>query len=155
MTTNVNNRACIRRLSFRHMKAAPTRNLIAIIAIALTSVLFTAIFTVASSLIYTFEQNNFRIAGGSAHGTFKALDAETLDDIKTDPLIREYGVRHMLGMVPTRGSFQKSHIEVSYRDAADAAFSFCEPTTGRLPAEGTNEAACDTKVLALLGVPAA
>ena len=154
MTTNVNNRACIRRLSLRHMKAAPTRNLIAIAAIALTSVLFTAIFTVASSLVYTFEQNNFRIAGGSAHGTFKALDAETLNDLKSDPLIREYGVRHMLGMVPTREPFQKSHIEVSYRDAADAAFSFCEPTTGRLPAEGTNEAACDTKVLALLGVPA-
>ena len=154
MTTNVNNRACIRRLSFRHMKAAPARNLIAIAAIALTSVLFTAIFTVASSLVYTFEQNNFRIAGGSAHGTFKALDAEALNDIKTDPLIKEYGVRHMLGMVPTREPFQKSHIEVSYRDAADAAFSFCEPTTGRLPAEGTNEAACDAKVLALLGVPA-
>ncbi len=154
MTTNVNNRACIRRLSFRHMKAAPARNLIAIAAIALTSVLFTAIFTVASSLVYTFEQNNFRIAGGSAHGTFKALDEETLNDLKTDPLIKAYGVRHMLGMVPTREPFQKSHIEVSYRDAADAAFSFCEPTTGRLPAEGTNEAACDAKVLALLGVPA-
>ena len=154
MKANVSNKTCIRRLSFNHMKSAPTRNLIAVIAIALTSVLFTAIFTIASSLVYTFEQSNFRTAGSSSHGSFKALNAEMVEDLKTDPLIKEYGVRHFLGMAPAREPFNKSQVEVSYVDAVYARHGFIEPTTGRLPAEGTDEAAADTRVLALLGVPA-
>lgn len=154
MKTKVSNKACIRRLSFNHMKSAPMRNLIAIIAIALTSVLFTAIFTITSSLVYTFEQSNFRTAGSSSHGSFKALDAGMVEDLKTDPLIKEYGVRHFLGMAPSREPFNKSQVEISYVDAVYARHGFIEPTTGRLPAEGTDEAAADTRVLSLLGVPA-
>ena len=37
---NVPNKKCIRRLSDRSLKAAKTRNIIAVIAIALTTVLF-------------------------------------------------------------------------------------------------------------------
>ena len=44
---NVPNKKCIRRLSDRSLKAAKTRNIIAVIAIALTTVLFTSLFTIA------------------------------------------------------------------------------------------------------------
>ena len=153
MKLNVANKSCIRRIGFRHMKSAPARNIIAILAIALTSILFTAIFTIASSIVYSIEMSNFRQVGGYEHGGFKAITAEEVEILKDDPLIKQYGVRHFLGQA-MKEPFNKSQVEISYKDAQEAAFSFIDPVEGRLPQEGTNEAATDTRVLSLLGVPA-
>ena len=46
---NVANRSCIRRLSLRAMRANRTRNLVAVLAIAMTALLFTSLFTIALS----------------------------------------------------------------------------------------------------------
>lgn len=73
MSLNVANKKVIRHISFQSMKSSKTRNIIAVLAIALTTVLFTALFTIAMSLAYSFEQSNFRQAGGYAHGSFKDL----------------------------------------------------------------------------------
>lgn len=62
----VANRGCIRRLGLRSMKAAQTRNIVAVLAIALTTVLFTSLFTIASSINYSFQQENFRQAGATS-----------------------------------------------------------------------------------------
>ena len=48
--------------------------------------------------------------------------------------------------------FNKSHVEVGYSDANEAHWMYCDPVEGRLPQEGTDEAATDTHVLELLGV---
>lgn len=147
----VSNRACIRRLGLRSMRSARTRNLIAIAAIALTAVLFTTLFTIAMSLNDAFQEANFRMVGGYSHGGFKYLTEEQVEELKDDPLIKEYGTRHLLGMVD-KVPFNKSQVEVSYMSDNDAKWSYCVPTQGRLPAEGTDEAATDTRILELLGV---
>lgn len=127
------------------------RNRIAVTAIALTTVLFTALFTIAMSIAYSFEQSNFRQVGGYAHGGLKYLTLEQFEDFKTDPLIKEYGMRRVLGIL-SKEPFNKSQVEVSYCDANEAKWMFLEPVEGRLPMENTNEAATDTKVLSMLGV---
>lgn len=147
----VANRACIRRLSFRAFRANGTRNLIAILAILLTTVLFTSLFTIAMSINNSFEQSNFRQIGGFSHGGFKYLTEEQYNELKEDPLIKEYGLRRFLGM-PFDAPFNKSHVEIGYSDAKQAHWMYCDPIEGRLPAEGTDEAATDTRTLALLGV---
>ena len=43
-------------------------------------------------------------------------------------------------------------MEVSYADANDAHWMYCDPAEGPLPQEGTDQAATDTRVLELLGV---
>ncbi len=148
---NVSNRKTIRRLSIASFKAAKIRNIITVAAIALTTILFTVIFTVGMSMKYGFEQSNFRMVGGYAHGGFKHLTKEQFEELKDDPLIKEYGKRIFCGM-PEKEPFQKSHVEVSYCDANTAKWMFVEPKEGRLPKEGTNEAATDLRVLSLLGV---
>lgn len=148
---HVANRACIRRLSFRAFRANGTRNLIAILAILLTTVLFTSLFTIAMSINNSFEQSNFRQIGGFSHGGFKYLTEEQYNELKEDPLIKEYGLRRFLGM-PFDAPFNKSHVEIGYSDANQAHWMYCDPVEGRLPAEGTDEAATDTHTLALLGV---
>ena len=147
----VSNGRTIRRLGWRSMKAARTRNLIAILAIALTTVLFTSLFTIAMSINDGFQQSNFRQVGGFSHGGFKYLTEEQFNELKDDPLIDQWGVRRFLGM-PTEVPFNKSHVEVSYADANYAHWAFCDPIEGRLPEEGTDEAATDTAVLELLGI---
>ena len=147
----VSNGKTIRRLGWRSMKAAKTRNLIAILAIALTTVLFTSLFTIAMSINDGFQQSNFRQVGGFSHGGFKYLTEEQFHELKDDPRISQWGLRRFLGM-PTAVPFNKSHVEVSYADANYAHWAFCDPIEGRLPEEGTDEAATDTAVLELLGI---
>ena len=148
---NVSNRKCIRRLSLASFKAAKIRNIITVAAIALTTILFTVLFTVGLSIKYGFEQSNFRQVGGYSHGGFKYLTEEQFEALKDDPLIKEYGKRMFCGM-PEKEPFQKSHVEVSYCDENEAKWMFLTPKEGRLPKEGTNEAATDLRVLSLLGV---
>lgn len=147
----VSNRKCVRRLSLRTLRANRTRNLIAVLAIALTTVLFTTLFTIAMSINDGFQQSNFRQVGGFSHGGFKYLTEEQFETLREDPLIREWGLRRFLGM-PYDEPFNKDHVEVGYSDANQAHWMFCDPVEGRLPQEGTNEAATDTHVLELLGV---
>lgn len=148
---NVANRKCIRRLSFRSLKAARSRNIIAVLSIALTTVMFTALFTIVMSIVYGFEQSNFRQVGGYSHGGFKYLTQEQYNELKDDKLIKEYSLRRFVGM-PQDEPFTKTHVEVSYCDENAAKWMYCTPIEGRLPKENTGEAATDTRVLALLGV---
>ena len=120
-------------------------------AIALTAMLFTSLFTIAFSVNDGIQQSTFRQVGGFSHGGFKYLTQAQYLALKDDPRIAQYGLRRFLGM-PTEPPFHKAHVEVGYSDAAQAHWMFCDPVRGRLPREGTDEAATDTRVLALLGV---
>lgn len=147
----VANRKCIRRLAFKNLQAAKLRNLITVLAVALTTILFTTLFTIALSMVENFEQSNFRQVGTYAHGVFKQLTKEQFDELKDDPLIKEWGLRRVAGLA-TNDVFRKSQVEVSYMDENYAKFGFTIPTVGHLPEEGTDQAATDLKVLSLLGV---
>lgn len=147
----VSNGSVVRRLGWKSMGAAKTRNLIAVLAIALTTVLFTALFTIGRSINDGIQQNNFRQTGGWSYGTFKYLTEEQFDELKGDARIVDWGLRRFVGM-PTDAPFQKDHVEIGYSDANQAHWMFCDPVEGRLPEEGTREAAADRRVLELLGI---
>ena len=147
----VSNRTCVQRLSWKSLKASRTRNVIAVLAIALTTVLFTSLFTIALSINEGFQQSNFRQVGGWSHGGFKYLTEEQFYELRDDPLIKEWGLRRFLGM-PADIPFNKSHVEIGYSDANQAHWMYCDPIEGHLPQEDTNEAATDLRVLELLGV---
>ena len=53
-----NNSPIIKKLSRRYFKASKSRNIIAIVAIILTTVLFTTIFTLGSGLIDTVDRKS-------------------------------------------------------------------------------------------------
>lgn len=147
----VNNKKIISSLSRKSLKSNRTRNIIAIAAIALTTVLFTSLFTIALSFNEAFQQANFRQVGGYSHGSFKYMDKGQFEELKADPLIKEYGLRRFVGM-PQDVPFNKAHVEIGYSDAKQAEWMYINPVEGCLPREGTNEAATDTRVLSLLGI---
>lgn len=147
----VANKKIIRKLSFRSFRSNKTRNMISLIAIALTTLLFTTLFTVAISMNYSWQQQTMRMVGGSAHGSFKYLTEEQVNELKDHPLIKEYGSSVMLSF-PEAPPFNKHHTEIRYSNDDGAKMFFSYPTTGRMPLE-YKELATDTKVLDLLGVP--
>ena len=147
----VRNDACIRRLAWRSLRANQARNTAAILAIALTALLFTALFTIMLSVNTSFQESNFRMVGGYAHGSFKKLTPEQYDELKTDPMIREYGLHRTLGAAADE-CFSKTNVELHYLDRTAAEWSYCTPEYGTAPAEGSDEAAADLAVLQYLGI---
>lgn len=147
----VSNQKCIRNLSFKTLRANKTRNIIAAVAIALTTLMFSSLFTIALTIVNSYQQETFRQVGGDMHGSFKDITLEQMEQLKGDPLIVSSSARLILGM-PTDIPFNKAHVKVSYMDSACAKSYFSEPEYGSLPAEGTDQIACDTRILSLLGV---
>lgn len=147
---NVKNRKCVYRLSIRSLWASRKRNMIAIIAIALTTLMFTSLFTVLMSLNASYQTYQFRQLGGYCHGSFKDVTDEQAERITTHPKVKQAGVRTVIGTI-SEGVFAKIPAEVSYMDENCTKWSYAEPTTGRMPV-GENEITMDTGALALLGI---
>ena len=146
----VQNRKCIRQLSLKTLYANRRRNLIAIFAIALTTLLFTSLFTIILSLNASYETYQFRQVGGYAHGTFKDVSPEQAERIAAHPKVKAAGARKVIG-ISADGVFAKVPAEISYMDANCTKWSYATPTTGRMP-ESSKEVAMDTAALQLLGV---
>ena len=147
---NVKNRKCIRKLSWRSLWASRKRNIIAIIAIALTALLFTSLFTIVMSINSSYENYTFRQVGGYSHGTFKEVTQEQAQAIAGHPKVKAVGVRTTIGFMDS-GVFAKVPAEVSCMDENCTQWSFAEPTTGHMPQSG-KEITMDTAALKLLGI---
>ena len=146
----VKNRKCIRRLSFKSLWASRKRNIIAICAIALTTLMFTSLFTIMLSVNSSYETYNFRQAGGYSDGNFKDLSREQADKIAAHKGIKASGERIVCGF-SSSDVFGKVAAEVSYMDKNCTKWSYAAPTTGKEP-QKENEIAMDTTALRLLGV---
>ena len=146
----VKNRKCIRRLSFKSLWASRKRNIIAICAIALTTLMFTSLFTIMLSVNSSYETYNFRQAGGYSDGCFKDLSREQADKIAAHKGIKASGERIVCGF-SSSDVFGKVAAEVSYMDKNCTKWSYATPTTGKEP-QKENEIAMDTTALRLLGV---
>ncbi|MBP5153224.1 MAG: FtsX-like permease family protein [Lachnospiraceae bacterium] len=146
----VNNRKCVSRIGIRSLLTNKRRNIIAIVAIALTAVLFTSLFTIMMSISSTYETNEFRQRGGFAHATFKDVTEEQAAKLSSHRLIKEYGERIVLG-VAAEAPFTKNSAEISYMDDNDAKMSYIKLKEGHMPASG-KEVIMDTEALRLLGI---
>lgn len=147
----VANKKYIRRLALCNMKASRTRNIVAVVAIVLTSVLFTSLFTIMMSVINGFEEASFRQIGTYSHGAFVRLYEGQYKALKDAPEFDAYGTRMLLGTEEEK-PFNKISLEISYCDENAAKWMYLLPTEGNLPEEGTRQAAADKKVLELLGI---
>ena len=146
---NVKNRSVIRRLGFRQFQASGMRNFIAVVAVTLTALLFTSLFTIAMSITTSYEEYNFRQAGGYCHGTFKEVNEEQIQKISDHPKVKEAGARIVAGYISTE-PFERVAAEISYMDENCTKWSYAIPEEGRMPEKGM-EIAMDTAALKALG----
>lgn len=147
----VNNKKAISNLSRKSLKANRQRNIVAVFAIAMTAVLFTAIFTIGGSLLASMQQATFRQVGTSAHAGFKFLTQEQYDTLCKDTKIKDISYNIIVGFGENE-ELKKTYTEIRWTEQKSAEWSFTMPTTGRLPEERL-ELATSTAVLDALGVP--
>lgn len=149
--TSVKNKKVIRLLSKRTLHARKRKNIIAVLAIALTAVLFTTIFTIGGSLLKSNTESSLRQVGGKTHAGFKYFTWEEYEKLKQDSKIRDlsYNVIVGMGMNP---ELNKIQCEVRYFEDEAAKDAFSYPTTGTTPKK-MDEIAMSTIVLDALGIP--
>ncbi len=149
----VNSKKTIHQVADTSFKADKVRNLFAVIAIILTAVLFSGLFTIADSLLGSMEESMMWQVGGSSHGGFKYLTWEQYEVLKKHPSIKEISYTVMFAPAENE-ELAKRPTEIRYvNDELGAEMFFALPTTGRLPQE-EDEIATDTLVLNRLGIPA-
>ena len=148
----VKNRRAIANLSRKSLRANRLRNIVAVIAIALTATLFTALFTIGGSLLSTVQEQTMRQVGTGAHAGFKLLTQQQFDTLSADPKIRDMSYNILVGLAENP-ELSETYTEIRWTEEKAAAWSFCTPSSGRLPESGL-ELATTTTVLEALGVPA-
>lgn len=148
----VNSKKAIRRLSNRSFKANMSRNIIAVIAIALTAILFTALFTVGSGMIENIQRQTMRQAGGDGMVYLKYINDEQYNAVKDHPLIDRISYNRIICDDVINDKLLKRHAEIYYMNDAGMELGFCVPTHGHKP-EAENEIIMDTRAMKLLGLP--
>lgn len=147
----VANRKLIRILSYRTIKEKKGKNLIAVLAIALTTLLFTALFTVGASMLASIEEATMRQVGTSAHGGYKNLSRQEYEKVQAAGGYRAISYDIIAGFA-VNPELKEIQTEVRYAEEQMAKWSFCYPEEGRMP-EKADECAVSSKVLEALGIP--
>ena len=146
----VNNKAAIRNLADKGFRANRTRNLIAVLAIALTTLLFTSVFTIGLGTIENFQQQTMRQSGGDCHGSIKDVSWEQYEKLKTHPSIKECAPCISVADMIRNPDFLKRHVEAWYIPQYHYKHCFLELMEGRAP-EGADEILMDETSLQLMG----
>ncbi len=150
---NVNNKKAIRRLADKSFRAARTRNIIAVTAIALTAMLFTALFTLGIGTVENFQQATMRQSGGDSHGVIKNLSPEQYEKLSRDPSIEETADCMLMAETVTNPEFLKRHAELWYIPEYHYPHCFIEIIEGKAP-ESADEILMDQVSMELLGLEA-
>ena len=83
-----NNGASVRRLSDRSLRNNRMRNIFAVAAIALTGILFTAVFSMTGGAMQAIQESTMREVGGRYHAGLKAVTGEQYEKVCEDPSVR-------------------------------------------------------------------
>lgn len=139
-----NNGAAIRRLSSRSIKNNRIRNFFAICAIALTAMLFTAVFSLFASIIQTSQESTMREVGTRAHAGLKSADMQQYGKISADPLVKKSNYNIYIGLAK---NIQSRQAEIRFMPFEDAlADYFITLQEGRLP-QAEDEVIVDTHIM--------
>lgn len=138
----------LRTLSRRSFRANRRRNLVAIFAIILTTMMFTSLFVLSQSMIENMQQMYIQQAGYSSQLSSSLLTDDEADAIAAHPAVAEASRSTVVG-VAENVSGRQVELRAASADYADSALSL--PTEGRMP-ENADEIALDTITLDKLGL---
>ena len=144
-------KSIIRTLTNRSFKANKTRNLIAVFAIVLTTVMFTSLFVLSQSMVENMRNMNFQQAGYNSHLSSGTMTDADVEKIIAYEAVRDYGKSTVIGVAENE-ELTGRQVEIRYADENYARSSFSYPTTGTMPVQ-ENEIALDTITLDKMGLP--
>ena len=144
-------KSMIRILTNRSFKANKTRNLVAIFAIVLTTVMFTSLFVLSQSMVENLRNMNFQQAGYNSHLSSGIMTDADVEKITTHEAVRDFGKSIVVGIAENK-ELTGRQVEIRYGDENYARSSFSYPTEGTMPVQ-ENEIALDTITLDKMGLP--
>ena len=147
----VNSKKAINRLTRGALSGNKTRNIIAVAAIALTAMLFTALFTVGSGMIENIQRQTMRQAGGDGMAVLKYITDEQYEAVRDHELIDEISYNRLMCSSVNDPELIKRRGELYYMDDTAIKLGFCEPVEGHKPT-AENEIMMDTTTIKLLGI---
>ena len=142
----------IRKFAFRSLMAEKFRCVCTIIAMILTALLFSVLFTTVAGLSSANDYYTLKQLGSKVHFEVNGIETdpdEAAKKISENELVSMAGCRKFLGFAVNEELFY--NVEFSYMNKANAELDFYKPTGGKLP-ESANEVAVDTTTLGILGV---
>lgn len=142
----VKNKAYIRRLAKSILNANKSRRNILLLAIALTSILFTSLFSVALGLGKSMETQTMKTVGTISHGSFKDICDEDVEILTHDKDIKDFSVREKVGILDD----EKVMAELSYMNKKGFEWSLIEKVKGEFP-EKDNQVFIDIATAKKLG----
>lgn len=145
-----NNQKVIRRISNRSIKKNKMRNILILIAISLTALLFTTLFSLGSGMLQATQEQAMRRVGTRAHGGLKNVTMEQYETITSQPLVKDSSYNILIGMAKNE-ELIKRQTEIRYTEAKDLTFGFTELKEGRLP-QKEDEIVVDSIVMDMLGI---
>lgn len=145
------NKKCIRTLSNNCLKANKIRNVIALLAIILTAVLFTAVATVFQGARISIQEQRIRQSGTRFMTSIKFTTEKETEELMADPAWETVSIERSLWNV---GNPQLANMNVylTWMEETYARECYMEIKEGHMP-EDEYDIACDTEVLRMLGVP--
>ena len=147
-----NNGAVIRRSSRRCMRKNRMRNVFALIAIALSGILFTAAFSLVGGAMQMAQENTMREVGGTFHAGIKAATMEQYEKTAADPLVKKSSFTIFIGIAD---NILDRQAEIRYTpEESTLPDLFITLEEGHLPRE-EREILVDTFTLEELGLPCA
>ena len=117
-------------LTRRSFSAGRIRNLIAVLAIALTAVLFTSVTTIGLGTYESLTLSMQLLKGSKSDGDFRNMTAEQFKALSDADFIREYGLRMPVGFLTNT---DRHNIELDVMDETEAELLFCNPSHGSMP----------------------
>lgn len=134
MITN-NNRPIIGKIAKKCFRSNRNRNIVAIIAIMLTTILFTTVFTMGFGLIDTVKKGNIRKAGGDGQVILSNVTDKVFDDVKNNDLIDKIAYTKLVADEILNSSLHNLHTEMWYMDKIAIEFAGYDLVTGNLPVQ--------------------
>lgn len=95
-------KSMIRTLTNRSFKANKTRNLVAIFAIVLTTVMFTSLFVLSQSMVENLRNMNFQQAGYNSHLSSGIMTDADVEKITTHEAVRDFGKSIVVGITENK-----------------------------------------------------
>jgi putative ABC transport system permease protein len=127
------------------------RNIFAVIAITLTALLFTTLFSLGLGMVQVSEEQTMRRIGTWAHAGLKSVTMEEYQKLISHPLVKDSSYDIRIAIAKNK-ELVKRQTEINYIEPKNLEFGFKELEEGRLP-EKKNEIVVDTIVMDMLGLP--
>ena len=144
-----NNKAVIKKVANRSFHSNKKRNILAVIAIALTTFLLTAVLTIGFGAKNTMQYSEARLLGSQADALVQGMTEEQAEQLKENTMFEKAGIQIGIAFLENT---KQLNVELDYADETLMEVCFMTPNIGTIP-KGENEVLVSSNVLEDLGIP--